>query len=167
MEIDDPELARAHKTIVSATTDAIREAKPRGGGVVDIVVEPWAWWHPDIGLSVTASMPKHKRDGKGWLHHPDFVLFFSDIPNLVAGTNLQCSQSVLYANRWHPRRLIVEIDGSIHNKKGQQTIKRNRDYDMAGISFITVNTEDAKEAREKWENELYHAVRLHMEGNVQ
>ena len=45
---------------------------------------------------------------------------------------------------------IIELDGSIHDKKTAKTAKRNQDYEYAKIPYIVLNIADLKELKISW-----------------
>ena len=45
---------------------------------------------------------------------------------------------------------IIELDGSIHDKKTAKTAKRNQDYEYAKLPFIVINIADLKETKTSW-----------------
>lgn len=54
--------------------------------------------------------------------------------------------------------IIVELDGSIHDKKVQKTIERNDLFRGAGIKLIVLNIADIKEMGKTIKKELEHQI---------
>jgi len=157
MEIDSRELASAQRAIRKALRDAGMAARDIASSILN---EPWLSL---VGDRLTVShAPVRKGGDIEWVHRPDFYLSLNSLGIRLTRGEHQVSQGMRYNRSFSVGDLIVEIDGSIHNKNVKGTVQRNVDYGRAGISYVVVNTEDAKMCREKWTDDLYNAIHDHM-----
>ena len=159
MEADSRDLSRAQR--------AIRRAIKDGNIPVNsMLTEPYVVYNDelhrvDIKEGDILIEDRVGRHGVAWIHKPDFYITFGwPMAPIIDGQ--QMSQGVWYTRCTYPISLIIEIDGSIHDKKVKKTAERDRDYRDAGLSHIIVNTAAAEKAREKWPNELYNTILHHV-----
>lgn len=159
MEIDDAQLNEAERII----SDAIGETNH------GLHREPWLYYDECIKTTmmvVEAEAKKRAKKDGGWVHHPDFyVRFDGDTGHFISPILLSPCVKMEACYRLEP--LIIEIDGSIHNKKLKKTFERNTDYAQAGLSYISVNIEDCEVSKRPWQAMLREGVERYIGGAFQ
>jgi len=144
---------------LEAAADIVRVAHPHGHLRVD--VEPHVMWVPGRddplafykGTAPTRDRVMEVKRAGGWYHIPDVAVAhptYRDLPSQGRGLTM-----------WReprPIRLIVEVDGGVHNARATKTEERNTDYRLAGIPHIAINKLDCEARGVVWEDELRAAL---------
>lgn len=155
MPADDLDLVHASKAIKSAL------APNKGDSWV--CTEPHVVWNPRISPNPWAWVGQHApgkaqawmaKDAGGWYHIPDIAV--------IRKTKMESfgrDGGILIYTPQMPLRLVVEIDGGVHDHKATATEERNNDYIRAGVPFIAVSKSDCEARKVDWIAELERHAR--------
>lgn len=128
-----------------------------------MMIEGWVVWdptHPYKFAHMERSSPNrgviHRaRNSGGWCHVPDLTIFDRNAFDILVAPD----RGVEIYRAINPIRLIVEVDGGVHNRKMSKTVMRNNHYREANIHYIAVNKLDCEESGIDWKDAIRKEIR--------
>jgi len=162
MESDSSDLIKAESIVRRVLNEEGMDGLPGCW----VRVEPYIHYNDRIGewMMVGDDLAKREaRSGNGWVHQPDILVRFPDTAEPIRSSFVS-AEGVKMTTFRKLDHMIVEIDGSIHDKKVKDTIARNKDYERAHIPHIVINKSDAETCNVDWGEELYGMLIDHVGG---